>query len=258
MGVTIHSSSVVSSKAQLGENVDIGPFCIVNDGAKIGDNTKLFASNFVDSGVTIGSDCRLFPGAVVGTEPQDLKFTGEMTLTQIGNRTTLREYSTVHRGTHATGVTKVGDDCLIMAYSHIAHDCRVGSNVVMANVAQIAGHVHLEDWVILGGMSKVHQYCTIGCHSMIGADVKIVMDVPPYVLIGRDPARVEKVNKVGLRRRGIEESVVKEIQDFYDTVLFSGLNNNDGINKFLKRPSISPEVQHCIDFIRNSTRGIHR
>lgn len=258
MSVNIHSSSIVSPKAQLGENVEIGPFCIVNDGAIIGDGTKLMSSNYVDSGSTIGKDCRLFPGAVVGTEPQDLKFSGEITLTEIGDRTTLREYSTVHRGTEATGKTIVGSDCLIMAYCHVAHDCRVGNNVVMANVAQIAGHVVLEDWVILGGLSKVHQYCKIGCHSMIGADVKIVMDVAPYVLIGRNPARVEKVNKVGLRRRGFSEETVKEIQDFYDIVLFSGLNNNDGIKQFMQNRQVSDDVMHCVNFIKNSTRGIHR
>lgn len=258
MSVEIHNLAVVSPKAKIGENVKIGPNCVINDEVVIGDGTILMANNYIDNGVTIGKECRLFPGAVVGTEPQDLKFTGEITLTQVGDRTTLREYSTIHRGTEATGLTSVGSDCLIMSYCHIAHDCRVGNNVIMSNVAQLAGHVHLEDWVILGGVTKVHQYVTIGCHAMVGADVKVVMDVAPYVLIGRNPPRVEKVNKIGLRRRGFSEELVKEIQDFYDTVLFSGMNNKDGINEFLKRGNISTEVRHCVEFIQNSTRGIHR
>ncbi len=258
MAIDIHSSAIVSPKAEIGDNVRIGPFCIVNEDVVIGDSTILMANNYVDSGTTIGSECKLFPGAVVGTEPQDLKYAGEKTKTTIGDRTTLREFCTVHRGTNATNLTSVGSDCLIMAYCHIAHDCRIGNNVVMSNVSQLAGHVQLEDWVILGGLSKVHQYVRIGCHSMVGADVKVVMDVAPFVLIGRNPPRVEKVNKVGLRRRGFNEDVIKEIQDFYDTVLFSGLNNRDGINKFLERRLVSDQVKHCIDFINFSTRGIHR
>lgn len=258
MSIEIHSTAVVSPKANIGDNVKIGPFCIINDEVTIGSGTVLMSSNYIDNGVTIGNDCTLYPGAVIGTEPQDLKFNGEITKTTVGDRTTLREYSTIHRGTEATGLTSVGSDCLIMAYCHIAHDCRVGSHVIMSNVSQLAGHVHLEDWVILGGVTKVHQFVKVGCHSMIGADVKLVMDVAPYVLVGRNPARVEKVNKVGLRRRGFSEELVREIQDFYDTVLFSGLNNNDGIKQFSSREKISSEVRHCIEFIQNSTRGIHR
>jgi len=258
MAIDIHSSAIVSNKAEIGDNVKIGPFCIVNDDVVIGNSTVLMSNNYIDSGTIIGNNCKIFPGAVVGTEPQDLKYANEITKTTIGDRTTIREYCTVHRGTSATGLTSVGSNCLIMAYCHIAHDCRVGNNVVMSNVSQLAGHVHLEDWVILGGLSKVHQYVRIGCHSMIGADVKVVMDVAPFVLIGRNPPRVEKVNKVGLRRRGFSEDAIKEIQDFYDTVLFSGLNNRDGINKFIEKGQVTDEVKHCIDFINQSTRGIHR
>ncbi len=258
MSVEIHKLAVVSPKAQLGENVKVGPNCVVNDGVVIGDGTVLMANCYIDTGTTIGKDCKIFPGAVVGTEPQDMKFEGEITYTQIGDRTTLREFSTIHRGTNATGLTSVGSDSLIMAYCHVAHDCRVGNHVIMSNVVQLAGHVIIEDWVVLGGVAKVHQYVTIGCHAMVGADVKVVMDVAPYVLIGRNPPRVEKINKVGLRRRGFSDELIREIQDFYDLLLFSGMNNKDGIDEFMKRGKVSPEVMYCIDFIQKSTRGIHR
>lgn len=259
MAVEIHPSAVVSPNAQLGENVVIHQNCYVGDKVTIGDGTVLMAGAYVDGRTTIGRNCRLFPYAIVGTEPQDLKYAGEDTLTIIGDNTVIHEFATIHRGTAATGKTSVGSNCLIMAYCHVAHDCVVGDNVIMSNVAQIAGHVHLEDYVILGAFAKIHQFVTVGKHSMVGADIKVVMDVPPFVLIARNPPRVEKVNKVGLRRRGFSEELIKEIQDFYDTVLFSGFNNKDGIEHFLQNHTkISPDVQYCIDFIRNSARGIHR
>ncbi|HOK14245.1 MAG TPA: acyl-ACP--UDP-N-acetylglucosamine O-acyltransferase [Candidatus Kapabacteria bacterium] len=259
MAVQIHPSAVVSPNAQLGENVVIHQNCFVGDKVTIGDGSVLMAGAYVDGRTTIGSNCRLFPYSIVGTEPQDLKYAGEDTLTIIGDNTVIHEFATIHRGTASTGKTSVGSNCLIMAYCHVAHDCSVGDNVIMSNVAQIAGHVHLEDFVILGAFAKIHQFVTVGKHAMVGADIKVVMDVPPFVLIGRNPPRVEKVNKIGLRRRGFSEDVINELQTFYDTVLFSGFNNKQGIEEFMKNhPQFSDDVQYCIDFIRNSSRGIHR
>lgn len=253
-----HNTAIVSSKAQIGKNVTIGPFTIIEDDVEIGDNTEIRSSVVIANGSRIGNNCVIFPSAVIGTEPQDLKFDGRKTLAIIGDRTIIREFVTIHRGTHATGMTTVGSDCLIMAYCHIAHDCHVGDNVIMSNVAQIAGHVTIEEWAILGAFAKVHQFCSIGCHSMIGGDVKVVKDVAPYTLIGREPPKVEGINKIGLRRRGFSDTQIKEIESFYNFILNSGLNNRDGISKYVENNSISPEIKHCIEFIELSSRGIYR
>ena len=256
--ILIHPTAIISNQARIGENVRIGAFSIIEDDVEIGDNTEIRSSVVIANGSRIGKDCRIHSGAIIGTEPQDLKFEGESTYIYIGDRTVIREYATVNRGTHETGKSVIGSDCLLMAYSHVAHDCSVGNNVIMANVAQIAGHVTIEDWVIFGAYAKVHQFCKVGCHSFLAADVKAVKDVPPFTLIGRIPAKVEGINRVGLRRRGFSADVIDEIDLFYNTVLFSGLNNRDGIAKYKMKDNIPAEVQMCIDFIENSTRGIHR
>ena len=254
----IHPTAIVSPKAQLGENVQIDPYAIIEDDVVIGNNTRICSHAYIASGATIGSDCIIYQGAVISTVPQDIKFDGKPTKVIIGNRTIIRECVTVHRGTHATGETHVGDDCLIMAYSHIAHDCRVGNNIIMANASQLAGHVHLEDWVTLGGVTKVHQFCKVGCHAMVGADSMLVKDVPPYSLVGHTPPKVEGLNKIGLRRRGFSLETIGMIDQFYDTVYFSGLNMTEGIKSYLSNHNPIPEVQHCIDFIQNSNRGVYR
>ncbi|MGE5481229.1 MAG: acyl-ACP--UDP-N-acetylglucosamine O-acyltransferase [Chloroflexota bacterium] len=258
MGVTIHPSAIVSPKAKLGEDVKIGAFTIIEDDVEVGDGTEIRSSVVLAGGARIGAKCRICAGAVIGTEPQDLKFQGESTYAYVGENTLVREYVTINRGTHETGESRVGANCMIMAYCHVAHDCQVGDNVIMSNVTQLGGHVTIKDWVVLGGVVKVHQFCKIGAHAMIGADCKIVKDVPPFTLIGRMPPQVEGVNKVGLRRRGFSMEAIQEIEKFYDTILFSGLNNKDGIEEIRRRGNIIPEVQQCIDFIESSTRGIHR
>lgn len=258
MSNLIHSTAIVSPKAQIGSNVAIGPFSIIEDDVVIGDNTEIRAHCHIASGSRIGNEVRIYTGAIIGTEPQDLKFDGEMTYVYVGDRTLIREYATINRGTHSTGKTTVGSDCMIMAYCHIAHDCTVGSNVIMSNVTQLAGHVHVDDWVVLGGVVKIHQFCKVGKHAMVGADCKIVKDVPPFTLVGRTPPQIEGVNKVGLRRRGFAPEAIQDIEIFYDTLLFSGFNNKDGIAKFLERGTPVDEVNECIEFITNSTRGIHR
>jgi UDP-N-acetylglucosamine acyltransferase len=258
MVTKIHPTAIVSDKAIIGNNVTIGPFSIIEDDVQIGDNCEIRSSVVIGNGARIGNNVKIFAGAVISTEPQDMKFDGEQTFTIIGDNSIIREFATINRGTKETGKTQIGSNCLIMAYCHIAHDCIIGDNVIMSNVVQIAGHVVVEDWVILGGVAKIHQFCKVGRHSMVGADVKIVKDVAPYTLVDRKPAQVEGVNKIGLRRRGFEADTINEIELFYDTLLFSGLNNSDGIAKFLQKGETCPEVRYCIDFIKNSVRGIHR
>jgi len=258
MNKNIHSSAIVSNEAIIGKNVKIGSNAIIEDDVIIGDNCEIRAGAIIANGARIGNNVKIFSYAIISAEPQDLKYDNEKTYTYIGDNTVVREFATINRGTEATGKTVVGTDCLIMTYCHIAHDCELGNNIILSNAVQLGGHVVIEDWVVLGGVAKIHQFCKVGKHSMVGADTKIVKDVAPYTLVDRKPAQVEGINKIGLKRRGYSSELIKEIELFYDTILFSGYNNKDGINVFSKREVISDEVKHCIDFIQSSVRGIHR
>jgi UDP-N-acetylglucosamine acyltransferase len=253
-----HPTAIISPKAHLGENVRIGAFTIIEDEAVIGDETEVRSSVVIRSSARIGTGCVVHPGAVIGAEPQDLKFNGEPTLAVIGDRTVIREYVTINRGTEASGETRIGNDCLIMAYVHAAHDCVVGNNVIIANTTQLGGHVVVQDYAILGGVCKVHQFSVVGKHAMVGAGTKIVKDIPPFVLVDGIPARFSSVNEIGLQRRGFTNDSIQELGAFYKTVLRSGLNVSAGIAEFQKRGLLSPETEDCIAFIRASKRGICR
>ena len=255
----IHATASVSPKAQIAENVSIGAFCIVEDDVEIGAGTVLMGHSYVGNGARIGADVRIHPNAVISTAPQDLKYRNEPTVAIIGDRTVIRESVTVNRGTVSSGKTQVGSDCLIMAYVHVAHDCGVGSNVIMANSVQLGGHVEVGDWAIVGGLTGVHQFCRIGIHTMIGANSRVVKDVPPYTLCGRDPLVVEGVNSVGLRRRGFDLNSITAIDDFYTDLLRKGLNTSDGIQRYVDTHNeLDSAVAYCIEFIRTSKRGIYR
>ncbi len=258
MEALIHPTAIISNKAQLGANVRVGAYSIIEDDVQIGDNTEIRSSVVIGKGTVIGSDNRICASTVIGTEPQDLKYAGEPTTVQIGDRNVIREFVTINRATTATNVTIVGSDNLIMAYCHIAHDCRVGNKIIMSNTSQLAGHVSIQDWAILGAFTKVHQFCRVGEHCMVGADVKAVKDIPPFTLVGREPAKVEGINKVGLKRRGFANSVIFALDDFYKTLIHSGLNNSDAIAKVLESGEPCAEVRRCIDFIQASERGVYR
>ncbi len=257
MSVEIHQTAIVSEKAHLGDNVSVGPYAVIEDDVVIGNDCRIMSHVVLAGGTRLGNNNRVFSHAVLGMEPQDLKFSGAKTEVFIGNNNTIREFATIHRGTESTGKTVVGDNNLIMAYCHVAHDNRIGSNIVMANATNLGGHVKLEDWVILGGMVKVHQFCSVGCHSLVGADVKVVKDVAPYTLIGRDPGKVEGLNVIGLRRRGFSADAINELEEFYKIVLHSGLNVSAGLAKYQQREVITDNVLHCIEFIKSSQRGIY-
>jgi UDP-N-acetylglucosamine acyltransferase len=253
-----HPTAIVSGKAKIGSGVKIGAYSIIQDDVEIGDGTEIRNNVTIANGARIGKDNLICTGVVIATEPQDLKFDGEITYAIIGDRNVIREFATINRATKATGKTVVGSDNFMMAYTHVAHDCRVGNNIVMANVAQLGGHVLVEDYAIIGGIVKAHQFCRIGCHTMIGADVKLVKDVPPYTLVGNNPPKIDGINKIGLKRRGFSTDTISEIENFYITLNHSGFNVSDGIAEFRKRAKLSPEVLHCIEFIESSPRGIHR
>lgn len=255
----IHATAIVSPKARIGANVQIGPFCIIEDDVEIGDGTSLHSHVVVGNGARIGRNVRISSFAAIATAPQDLKYAGEETYVTIGDETVIRESVTVNRGTVSSGITKVGSHCLLMAYSHVAHDCVVGDRVIMANSVQLGGHVEVGDWAIIGGLTGIHQFCRIGEHTMLGSCSRVVKDVPPFTLSGREPVTVEGVNVVGLRRRGFDAARVTAIEDFYRTLLRSGLNTSDGIAEYERTHPVCDEaVQRCIDFIRSSKRGIYR
>ena len=254
----IHPLATVSPKAVLGDNIEIGPYAFIDDDVKIGDGCKILPHATIFKYVTMGSNCTVYPGAVVGAEPQDLKFDGEVTYVEIGDNVTIRECATINRGTKASGkgVTKVGSNTLIMSYVHIAHDCNVGSHCILVSYVGIAGETEIGDWAILGGGAKAHQFSRIGAHAMIGGMSRINKDIPPYVLCGREPISYCGVNIVGLRRRGFDSDVIRNIKDIYETIYFDGFNISDGCARVEAGFPQSPERDYILDFIRSSKRGI--
>lgn len=258
MTQTIHPTAIISPQASIGDNVCIGAYAIIEEDVVIGDGTIVYPHAILLNGSRIGKECKIFPGAVIGAEPQDLKYHGQATLICIGDRTTVREFATLNRASH-NSETRIGSDCLIMAYVHVAHDCLIGDHVVLANAVQLGGHVQIGDWAVLGGMAKVHQFCRVGKHAMVAADAMITKDVPPYALIGRDPVKVEGINRVGLQRRGFSREDVEALEAFYSVVFFSGFNMSDGIAEYRRRfPVPNGIVADVIEFVERSERGVYR
>ena len=253
----IHQFAVIHPDAKIGENVKIGPFVTIDSNVEIGDGTIIDSGAVVRSGARIGKNCHIHSNAVVCDIPQDLKFQGEDTVAIIGDNTVIREFVTIHRGTASRGKTVVGDNCLIMAYCHVAHDCVVGNHVIMSNAAQLAGEVEVADWAIIGGGALVHQFTHIGCHVMIQGGALVNKDVPPYCMVARYPIAYEGVNKVGLHRRGYTSEQIDAIADVYRTIYDSGMNVTQSLEEAAKLPA-SPERDVIVDFVRNSKRGIVR
>ena len=256
----IHPLASVHPDAKLGENVEVGPYAFIDANVEIGDNCKIHPHATIYPYVRMGSDCQVFPGAVVGAIPQDLKFDGEVTYVEIGDRVTIRECATINRGTRASGkgVTKVGDDTLVMSYVHIAHDCRVGRHCILVSYVGIAGETDVDDWAIIGGNTAVHQFSHIGAHAMVGGCSAVNKDIPPYSICGRTPIVYAGINIVGLRRRGFDTDVVRNIKDIYDTIYYQGYNISDGCAKVEAGFPQSVERDTILSFIRNSKRGIVR
>jgi UDP-N-acetylglucosamine acyltransferase len=256
MSISIDPHAIVGSKAQLGMNVSVGPFSVIEDDVVIGDGTWIGPHVHVANGSRLGYNCKVFSGAVVGGPPQDLKYKGEPTTVEIGNNTVIRECVTLNRATVETGRTVIGNDCLFMAYTHVAHDCRVGNNVIIANCAPLGGHVHLGDYVIIGGLSPVHQFVHIGDHAMIGGGFRVVKDVPPYILCGQEPLRFEGLNSLGLRRRGFSAKTIEMLDKTYHLIYQSNLNVSQAVVRIKEEVEQVPEVKKVLDFIAASKRGI--
>ncbi|MBR5019414.1 MAG: acyl-ACP--UDP-N-acetylglucosamine O-acyltransferase [Bacteroidales bacterium] len=246
--------------AKIGRNVVISPFTTIAEHVEIGDNCWIGPNVTIFDYVRIGHDCKVFPGAVLGAIPQDLKFQGEVTWAEIGDNTTIREFVTVNRGTafSGKGVTRVGNNCLIMSYCHVAHDCRVGDHCILSSYAVLGGEVDVDDWAILGGGAMVHQFSTIGCHAMVAGAAIVIKDVPPYILTGRNPISFAGVNRVGLTRRGFDPAVIQEISSIYKMLYNSGLNVSDACAKIRETFPESVYRETILSFIAHSQRGILR
>lgn len=244
--------------AKIAPSVVIDPFVTIEQNVEIGEGTRIGSNVTIMEGARIGKNCTIFPGAVISGIPQDLKFRGEDTLAIIGDNTTIRECVTVNRGTAAKGKTVVGSNCLIMAYSHVAHDCVIGDNVIISNATQIAGEVVVDNFAVIGGGTLIHQFCHIGPHVMIQGGALVNKDIPPYVKAAREPIAYAGVNSIGLRRRGFTSEVIRDIQEIYRYLYLSRLNNTDAVERIEAELPATKERDEIILFVRNSKRGIIR
>ena len=250
--------SYIHPDAIVADNVVIEPFVTIDKNVKIGEGTWIGSNVTILEGARIGKNCKIFPGAVISGTPQDLKFRGEKTTAEIGDNTTIRECVTINRGTVAKGKTVVGDNCLIMAYVHVAHDCCIGNNVILANSTQLAGEVIIDDYAILSGMIAVHQFVHIGSHVMISGGSMVRKDVPPFSKAGREPVSYVGVNSIGLRRRGFSNEKINEIQEVFRFLYLKNLNNIQALERIEAEMPATKERDEIILFIRNSSRGIMR
>lgn len=257
-GTNIHPSAVVSDSARLGENVTIGPYCMIGDEVEIGDGSVIGPHAVIEKWTSLGKDCRVYQFASVGAAPQDLKFKGERTFTVIGDRTTIREGATIHRATGEGNETRIGSDCLLMAYIHVAHNCTLGNHVIMSNLASCAGHAIVEDRVVIGGMAGVHQFVKIGRNAMVGGMSKLVQDVVPYTIVDGHPAKVVGLNNVGISRAGVPLESRRLIKKAYKILYRSGLSLPEAIAVIEQEVDSCEEVEHFLRFLRNAERGICR
>ena len=255
----IHSTAIISSKAEIDSNVEIGPYSIIGKNVFIGSGTVIGPHVVVDPYVTIGADCNIFQYAAIGAPPQSLKFEGGETYVKIGRGTIVREFVTIHRGTESGGgITEVGEENLLMAYTHIAHDCKTGRKVILSNNATLAGHITIGDNATIGGLVAIHQFVRIGDYAFIGGKSAVVKDVPPYVIASGDRAKLHGLNSVGLKRHGFSENTVSSLKKTYRIIFRIGLTMNEAIERVRAEVEQIPEVLGFIDFIKSSQRGITR
>jgi UDP-N-acetylglucosamine acyltransferase len=258
MNLMISNLAYIHPEAKIGKDVIIEPFAYVAANVTIDEGTWVGPNSTIMDGARIGKKCRIFPSAVVSGIPQDLKFRGEDSTAEIGDNTTIRECVTVNRGTAAVGKTIIGAGCLLMAYSHIGHDCFIGNNVIVGNSTALAGEVDIDDWAILSAGTMVHQFAHIGAHVMIGGGAKVRIDVPPFIKADRDPLSFLGLNSVGLTRRGFEKERIDEIHEIYRAIYLRGMNFSQALEFVEKEFKSSPDRNYILEFIRKSERGIIR
>ncbi|MGE5356865.1 MAG: acyl-ACP--UDP-N-acetylglucosamine O-acyltransferase [Deltaproteobacteria bacterium] len=251
-------NNFIHKNAKLGTNVQVGRFAYIDDNVEIGDNTIIYPNATILSGMRIGNNCRIFPGAVIGADPQDLKYAGEESYAYIGNNVTVREFVTINRGTIESQKTVIGDNCLLMAYVHVAHDCVIGNNCVLANSVNLAGHVHIGDYVIIGGLVGVHQFVHIGSHVMVAGGIVVRKDVPPYIMVGRESNTFEGVNSIGLKRRGFSSEDVDLIKDIYRIMFVKHNNMSKALIYIEENVADSEYKSEILNFARSASRGMIR
>lgn len=255
----IHPTAIISPDAYLAPDVEIGPYTVIGPKVTIGRGTTIGPHVVIDGPAEIGDECRIMQFAAIGAPPQDLKYRGEETKVVIGNRNTIRECVTIHRSTTADiGVTIVGNDNLLMAYCHIAHNCKLGNHIVMANASNLAGHIHVEDYAIIGGLTGVHQFVRIGAHAMVGGCSAVSKDIPPYVLAEGNRARLHGLNLIGLKRRNFSPETIQALKEAYRILFRSSLLLKEAVAKVRAELPDLPEVRYFLSFIEHSSRGICR
>ncbi len=255
----IDARAVVSPQAELGSEVEVGPFTVIGPGVVVGARTRIGPHAVIMGPTTIGEDNRIFQFSSIGDAPQDKKYNGEPTRLEIGSRNVFREFCTINRGTtHDEGVTRIGDDNLFMSYAHVAHDCRIGNQIVMVNCATLGGHVELGDWVIMGGLSAVHQYCKVGTHAFVANNAAVTRDVPPYVMAVGQPAAPHSVNSEGLKRRGFTPAQIRNIRNAYRTLYRAQLPLSEAVSRLTALVPSQPELGVFVEFIGRSTRSLVR
>ncbi len=254
----IHPTAVVHPDARIGHNVKIGPFTLIGPNVTIGADCEIASSVVIDGRTTIGNGNKIFPGAVIGLPPQDFKYADEVSYVEIGDHNTIREYVTVHLASGENETTRIGDNNLLMAYVHIAHNCVLGDSLVLANAVNLAGHVKIGDWAILGGMTPVHQFVRIGAHAFIGGGSRVAQDVPPFVRVAGSPVEVCGLNSVGMKRRGFSEEALVNLKKAYRLLYRSGLNVSQALEQMALVCQLDTHLEELMAFIRRSERGIVR
>lgn len=254
----IATTAVVDGRAELAPGVQVGPYAIIGPKVRVGAGTTIGSHAVLDGHTVIGEKCRIFPHAVVGTEPQDLKFHGENTRLVIGDRTVIREFATLNPGTGEGSETVVGSDCLLMAYSHVAHNCLLGDHVILANSANLAGHVTLEDYAIVGGVTPIHQFVRVGAHAMIGGGSRIPQDVAPFTRVAGNPANCFGINLIGLERRGFTAEAIGELKKAFRLFFRTKLTVAEAVKRVQDECAPTPEVTYLVNFFLSSERGVTR
>jgi len=254
-----HPTAIVDPKAEIDSGVEIGPYTIIGPDVSIGAGTRIGSHVVIEPHVVIGPDCTIFQFAAIGAIPQSLKFKGEKTVAKIGRGTIIREFVTIHRGTaFGGGITEVGEDCLLMNYTHIAHDCKVGKQVVFANNATLAGHIHIGDYATIGGLTAIHQFVHVGDYAFIGGKAAVVKDIPPYIISSGDRAKLHGLNSVGLKRHGFSAATLSQLKKAYRIIFRIGLTTHEAVERVKAEVEQIPEVVNLIEFIQSSERGITR
>lgn len=256
--MSIHSTAIIHAGAQIGAGCEIGPYCVIGEHVTLGADCKLYSHVVIDGHTRLGKENQIFPFASIGLRTQDLKWKGGVTRTEIGDNNTIREYVSIHSATSDGDATVVGSRNNILAYSHVAHDCRLGDDIIMSNVATLAGHVTVGDGAVIGGLVAIHQFCRIGKFSMTGGCSKVVQDIPPFMIGDGNPAETRTINKVGMERHGISEEAQAAMKMAYKILFREGLNIPNAVTRIEAELPQLPEIKHLVEFVKTSERGISK